>query len=142
VRASGGVPGALKRRHSQGQRASGAPRRASSNDTARGTRFEWHQGRREVCTAMIARDILRSSAVRASRVTTSICSCVDDDVLRRLPPLIRVVFRLLCFMPTTCTIYAKNYTILCLNMEFVYQFTAYIFFGSTLERQFLDLCCS
>jgi hypothetical protein len=46
-------------------------------------------------------------------------------------------FRLLCFMPTTCIIYAKNCTILCLNMEFVYQFTA-----CTLERQFLDLCCS
>jgi hypothetical protein len=42
-------------------------------------------------------------------------------------------FRLLCFMPTTCIIYAKNCTILCLNMEFVYQFTA-----CTLERQFLD----
>jgi hypothetical protein len=44
-------------------------------------------------------------------------------------------FRLLCFMPTTCIIYAKNCTILCLNMEFVYQFIACI-----LERQFLDLC--
>jgi hypothetical protein len=46
-------------------------------------------------------------------------------------------FRLLCFMPTTCIIYAKNCTILCLNTEFVYQFIA-----CTFERQFLDLCCS
>jgi hypothetical protein len=46
-------------------------------------------------------------------------------------------FRLLCFMPTTCIIYAKNCTILCLNTEFVYQFTA-----CTFERQFLDLCGS
>jgi hypothetical protein len=46
-------------------------------------------------------------------------------------------FRLLCFMPTTCIIYAKNCTILCLNTEFVYQFTA-----CTLERQFLNLWCS
>jgi hypothetical protein len=66
--------------------------------------------RLEMRAAMIAGDILRSGAVFS---------------------------RLLCFMPTTCIIYAKNCTILCLNTEFVYQFTA-----CTFERQFLDLCCS
>jgi hypothetical protein len=71
---------------------------------------ERRHGRPEMRAAMIARDILRSGAV---------------------------FFRLLCFMPTTCNIYAKNCMILCLNMEFVYQFTA-----CKLERQFLDLCCS
>jgi hypothetical protein len=30
-------------------------------------------------------------------------------------------FRLLCFMPTTCIIYAKNCMILCFNTEFVYH---------------------
>jgi hypothetical protein len=58
--------------------------------------------------------------------------------------LLRFVFsfRLLCFIPTTCIIYSKNCTILCLNTEFVYQFDACIFFACTLERQFLNLCCS
>jgi hypothetical protein len=57
--------------------------------------------------------------------------------------LLRFVFsfRLLCFMPITCIIHAKNCTILCLNTEFVYQFTVCIFFACTLEKQFLDLCC-
>jgi hypothetical protein len=68
---------------------------------------ERRHGRREMRAVMIARDILRYGAV---------------------------FFRLLCFMPTTCIIYAKNCTILCLNTEFVYQFTA-----CTLERQFLNL---
>jgi hypothetical protein len=140
VRASGGVPGAPRRRHSEGGWASGAPRRASSDGAAGGARFERRHGRREVHISTIVRGILRSGIVRAARVTTSICACVVDDVLRQLPPPIRVVFRLLCFMPITCTIYAKNCTILCLNMEFVYQFTAYIFFACTLERQFVDLC--
>jgi hypothetical protein len=45
-------------------------------------------------------------------------------------------------MPTACTIYAKNYNILCLNSEFVHQFTACIFFACTLKMQFLNLCCS
>jgi hypothetical protein len=49
-------------------------------------------GRREVRAATIARDILRSATIRAARVTTSIYACVVDDVLQRLPPLIRVVF--------------------------------------------------
>jgi hypothetical protein len=40
VRASGGIPGAPRRRHFQGRRASGAPRRASSDDDAWGARFE------------------------------------------------------------------------------------------------------
>jgi hypothetical protein len=42
------------------------------------------------------------------------------------------VFRLLCFMLTKCSIYAKTFTILCLNTEFVYQFIACIFFACTL----------
>jgi hypothetical protein len=80
-----------RRRHSQGGRASDAPRRVSSDGAARGVRFERCHGRREVRAAMIALDILRSGAVRAARVTTSICSCVVDDVLRRLPLPIRVL---------------------------------------------------
>jgi hypothetical protein len=128
VRASSGIPRAPRRRYSQSRRASGAPRRASSDVAARGVRFERRHGRREVRAATIARNIHQSSVVRAARVTTSICSCVVDDVLRRLPPPIHVVFRLLSFMLTTCTIYAKNCTILYLNTKFVYQFTACIFF--------------
>jgi hypothetical protein len=98
-------PWGLRRRS-----ASGAPppRRASSDDATRGVRFEWHHGRCEVRAATIVCDILWSGAVRAARVTTSICSCVVDDVLGRLPTLIGVVFRLLCCMPTTCTIYVKT----------------------------------
>jgi hypothetical protein len=84
------------------------PRRASSDGVARGARFERHHRRREVHAATVVRDILRSGVVRAARVTTSIRSRVVDDVLQRLPPLIHIVFRFLCFMPTTCTIYAKN----------------------------------
>jgi hypothetical protein len=103
------------------------PRHASSNGATRDTRFEHRHERREVRAATIMCDILRSSTVQATRVTTSICSCVFDNVLWRLPPPIRVAFRLLCFIPKTCTIYSKNYTILCLNMEFVYQFTSCIF---------------
>jgi hypothetical protein len=40
VRANGGVPEASRRRHFQGRRASGAPRRASSDGDAWGARFE------------------------------------------------------------------------------------------------------
>jgi hypothetical protein len=82
VRASSGVQGAPRRQHSQGGRASGTPQRVSSNDAARGAGFEWRHGRREVRSAMIVRDILRSGAVRAARVT--ICKrsyVVVDDVL-------------------------------------------------------------
>jgi hypothetical protein len=82
---------------------------ATATHEARSSNERRH-GRPKMRTAMIARDILRSA---------------------------QFSFRLLCFMPTTCIIYAKNSTILCLNTEFVYQFTA-----CTLERQFLDLCCS
>jgi hypothetical protein len=132
VWASGGIPGAPRRRHSQGGRASDTSRCASSDGAERGVRFERHHGRREVHAATIMRDMLRSGVVRVARVMTSICACVIDDVLRRLPPLIYVVFRLLFFMPTTCTIYAENCTILCLNTELVYQFTVCIFFACTL----------
>jgi hypothetical protein len=97
VRTSGGVSRAPRRRHFQGQRASGAPRRASSDGDARGARFERRHGRREVRATTIARDILQSSAVRAARVTTYICACIVDDVLRRLPPPIRVFFSIIVF---------------------------------------------
>jgi hypothetical protein len=97
VRASGGVPGPPRRRHFHGRRASGVPRRASSDSDARGAMFELRHGRREVRAAMIVRDILRSSAVRATRVTTYICACVVDDVLRRLPPPIRVFYSIIMF---------------------------------------------
>jgi hypothetical protein len=79
------------------RRASDAPRRVSSDGDARGTRFERRHGRREVQVATIAHDILRSGAVRASRVTTYICAYVVDDVLRRLPPPIRVFFSIIVF---------------------------------------------
>jgi hypothetical protein len=92
---------------------------ATATHEARGSSERRH-GRREMRTALITRDILRSSAVWVARVTIYICAFVIDDVLRPLPPSIRVFFRLLCFMSTTCIIYAKNCTILCLNMEFVY----------------------
>jgi hypothetical protein len=97
MRASGGVPVAPRRRHFQGRRASGAPRRASNDDGAQGMRFERRHGRREVRAAMTARDILRSGAVRAARVTTYICACVVDDVLQPLPPPIRVFFSIIVF---------------------------------------------
>jgi hypothetical protein len=84
------------------------PRHASSNGATRDTRFEHRHERREVRAATIMCDILRSSTVQATRVTTSICSCVFDNVLWRLPPPIRVAFRLLCFIPKTCTIYSKT----------------------------------
>jgi hypothetical protein len=140
VRASGGVPG-TPRRQFQGRRSSDATRCASSDGDIRGARFEQRHGRCEVRAATIAHDILRSSVVRVARLTTYICAYVIDDVLRRLPPSI-CVFLLLCIMPTTCIIYAKNYTILCLNTKIVYKFDACVFFACILERQFLNLCCS
>jgi hypothetical protein len=71
---------------------------------------ERRHGRREMRTAMITRDILRSGAV---------------------------FFSIIVFYAYHMYYYAKNCTILCLNTEFVYQFTA-----CTLERQFLNLYCS
>jgi hypothetical protein len=97
VRASGGVPGAPRRRPFQGRRASGAPRRASSDGDTRGVRFERRHGRRAVRAVMIARDILRSGTVLVARVTTYIRACVIDDVLRQLPPPIRVFFSIIVF---------------------------------------------
>jgi hypothetical protein len=85
VHASGGVPEAQRRRHSQGGRASGTPCHASSDGATRDTRFERRHRRREVRATTIARDILRSGTIRTGRVTTSICSCVVDDVFQRLP---------------------------------------------------------
>jgi hypothetical protein len=72
---------------------------------------ERRHGRREMRAAMIARDILRSSEVFFSII-------------------VFYAYHMYYF-------YTKNCMILCLNTEFVYQFTA-----CTLERQFLDLCCS
>jgi hypothetical protein len=65
---------------------------ATVTHEARGSSERRH-GRHEVRAAMIARDILRSGAVWAARVTTYICACVIDDVLRPLPHPIRVCFR-------------------------------------------------
>jgi hypothetical protein len=87
------------------------PRRASSDDATQDARFERCHGRREVRAATIAHDILRSGTIWVARVTTSIYACVVDDVLQRLPPLIHIVFRLLCFMTTTYTIYANNFNL-------------------------------
>jgi hypothetical protein len=97
MRSSSGVPGAPRRWQFQGWRASGAPRCANSEDDTRGARFEWRYGRREVRAAMIEHDILQSGVVRAARVTTYICACVVDDVLRRLPPPIHVFFSIIVF---------------------------------------------
>jgi hypothetical protein len=58
---------------------------------------ERRHGRREVHEAVIARDILWSGAVWAARVTTYICACVIDDVLRPLPHPIRVFFSIIVF---------------------------------------------
>jgi hypothetical protein len=58
---------------------------------------ERRHGRREMRAAMIARDILRSGTVWAARVTTYICACVIDDVLRLLPPSIRIFFSIIVF---------------------------------------------
>jgi hypothetical protein len=63
---------------------------------ARGSSKRRH-GRREMRATMIARDILRSGAVWAAQVTTYICACVIDDVLRPLPPSIRVFFSIIVF---------------------------------------------
>jgi hypothetical protein len=63
---------------------------------ARGSSERRH-GRREVHAAMITRDILRSGAVWTAQVTTYICACVIDDVLRPLPPPIRVFFSIIVF---------------------------------------------
>jgi hypothetical protein len=73
------------------------PSSASSDGGTRGVRFEWCHGRCEVRAAMIAHDILRSGAVRVARMTTYICAYVVDDVLRRLPPPIRVFFSIIVF---------------------------------------------
>jgi hypothetical protein len=142
VRASGGVPGAPRRRHFRGRRASGAPRCASNDGDTRGVRFERRHGRCEVRAATIAHDILRSGAVRAAPMMTYIYAYVVNNVLRRLPPSIRVFFSIIVFYAYHMYIYAKICTILCLNTKFVYQFAACIFFACTLERQFLDLCYS
>jgi hypothetical protein len=92
-------------RHSQGWRASRAPRRASSDGVARGARFERHHGRREVHAATITRDILWSGAVRAARVMSSILSCVLDGVLWRLPPPICVISFDYCVLCLTHTLF-------------------------------------
>jgi hypothetical protein len=98
VRASGGIPEALRRRHFQGRRASGAidVRVATATHEARGSSERRH-GRREMRAALITRDILRSGAVWAARVTIYICAFVIDDVLRPLPPSIRVFFSIIVF---------------------------------------------
>jgi hypothetical protein len=76
---------------------------ATATHEARGSSERRH-GRREVCAAMIVRDILRSGAVWAARVTTYICACVIDDILWPLPPLIRVFidYCVLCLPHVLC----------------------------------------
>jgi hypothetical protein len=69
---------------------------ATTTHEARGSSERRH-GRCEVRAAMIAHDILRSGAVWVARVTTYICACVIDDVLRPLPPSIRVFFSIIVF---------------------------------------------
>jgi hypothetical protein len=50
-------------------------------------------------------DILRSDAVRAPRVMTSLRSCVLDDVLQRLPHLIRVMSFDYCVLRLSHTLF-------------------------------------
>jgi hypothetical protein len=69
---------------------------AMTTHEARGSNERRHR-RREVRAAMIACDMLRSGAVWTARVTTYICACVIDDVLRPLPPSIRVFFSVIVF---------------------------------------------
>jgi hypothetical protein len=69
---------------------------ATATHKARGSSERRH-GRREMCAALIARDILRSGAVWAARVTTYIYAFVIDDVLQPLPPSIRVFFSIIVF---------------------------------------------
>jgi hypothetical protein len=57
---------------------------------------------------MIVRDILRSGAIWAARVTIFICACVIDDVLRPLPHPIRVFFSIILFYAYHSIIYAKT----------------------------------
>jgi hypothetical protein len=126
--------GALLRRTSKW-----CPWRVSSDGATQGARFERHHRRREVRATMVMCDILRSDAVQVARVTNSICSYILECVLRRLPPRRHHPFVLclsfLCFMRTTSTIYAKNYTMLCFNKEFIYHITtACVFFACTLEK--------
>jgi hypothetical protein len=69
---------------------------ATATHEARGSSERRH-GRREMRPAMIARDILRSGAVWAARVTTYICACVINDVRQPLRPSIRVFFSIIVF---------------------------------------------
>jgi hypothetical protein len=69
---------------------------ATATHETRGSSERRH-GRREMRAAMIARDILRSGAVWAARVTTYICACVIDDVLRPLLPSVHVFFSIIVF---------------------------------------------
>jgi hypothetical protein len=69
---------------------------ATATHEARGSSERRH-GRREMRAAMIARDILRSGAVWAARVTTYICACVIDEVLQPLHASIRVFFSIIVF---------------------------------------------
>jgi hypothetical protein len=78
------------------QAAPGDVRVATATHDARGSSERRH-GRREMRAALIARDILRSGAVWAARVTIYICAFVIDDVLRPLPPSIRVFFSIIVF---------------------------------------------
>jgi hypothetical protein len=66
------------------------------------------QKRREVRAATVARNILRSSAVRAPLVTTSSDLVSSTASSRDYLLQSMLCLRLLCFMPTTYTIYANN----------------------------------
>jgi hypothetical protein len=92
---------------------------------------------------MVACDILRSGAIRAARVTTSIRSCVLDSVLQRLPPPIRIMhfdYCVLCLPHTLFTLktvgfYARS------RSSYISLLHTY-FFSCTSKRKFLDLSCS
>jgi hypothetical protein len=140
-RQSRGPEASERRWHSQGGRARGAPRRVSSDGAARGSRFEHRHGRREVRVATVARDILRSSTVRATRVMTSIRSYVLDGVLRRLPPPIRVMsidYYVLYLPHALFTLKTVGFM---LEHGVRILVSACIFFPYTLKRQFLNLYC-
>jgi hypothetical protein len=80
-------------------------------------------GRHELRVVMVARDILWSDAVWAPQVTTSLKFCVLNGILRWLPPPIHVMTSIIVFYAYHMHYLYKNWRILCLNTEFVHQFT-------------------
>jgi hypothetical protein len=143
VRASGGIPGAPRRRHFQGRRASGAPRRASSDGDAWGTRFEraaswktrgahnddraWHPPIRRSLGGPSDNLHLCLCHRRRPSATTSSDSCFLFDYCVLCLPYVLFTLKDVRFYAWTRSSY--------ISLLHTYFFTC------ILERQFLDLCC-